>query len=54
MITLWSSEQEAKVLESVDATTFLTQPSCPMYVRLQYPVDTSHSLTVLSLEHESK
>ena len=29
-ITLWSSEQDTKVLESWDATTFLTHPSCPL------------------------
>lgn len=29
-ITLWSSEHEAKVRESLEATTLRTHPSCPL------------------------
>ena len=53
IIILWSSAQETNVLRSSVGTTLLTQFSCPEYVFLQKPVDTSQSLMVLSLEQET-
>lgn len=51
---LWSSEQETKLLRSADNTIYLTQPSCPLKVLLQYPVDIYHNFIVLSREQDIK
>lgn len=51
-IILWSSEHETIVLRSTEYTKYLTHPSCPLNVLLQYPVDIYHSFIVLSREQD--
>ena len=51
-IIVSSLEQLANVLESLVATTCLTQSSWPWYVLLQKLVLISHNLMVLSLEED--
>src|SRR5690349_16640552 len=49
---LWSEEQLANEVPSALIAIFLTQSLCSTSVCMQYPVDTSHTLTEQSLEQD--